>query len=63
MIYAFNFNIKYFQGRHLLDLLLEQSTTDKVLNKMNGCIQDFISEKVLDPQSIAISKTLTVKVF
>ncbi|KAL3986008.1 hypothetical protein ACH3XW_41010 [Acanthocheilonema viteae] len=46
-------------GRYLIDLLLEQSITDKVLNKMNSYIHDFISEKMLDPQTIAISKTLT----
>uniref|UniRef100_A0AAF5PT77 Bm4368 n=2 Tax=Wuchereria bancrofti TaxID=6293 RepID=A0AAF5PT77_WUCBA len=46
-------------GRYLLDFILEQSDTDKVLNKMNACIQDFISEKVLDPQTVAICKTLT----
>ncbi|EJD73905.1 hypothetical protein LOAG_18707 [Loa loa] len=46
-------------GRYLLNFLLDQSTTDKVLNKVNACIQDFISEKVLDPQTVAISKTLT----
>ncbi|VDK70482.1 unnamed protein product [Litomosoides sigmodontis] len=45
-------------GRHLLNFLLEPSTSDKVLNKMNSCIQEFISEKVLDPQTIPISKTL-----
>ncbi|VDN90986.1 unnamed protein product [Brugia pahangi] len=48
-------------GRYLLNFLLEQSDTDKVLNKMNICIQDFISEKVLDPQTVAICKTLTVR--
>uniref|UniRef100_A0A0R3QPA1 KAT8 regulatory NSL complex subunit 3 n=1 Tax=Brugia timori TaxID=42155 RepID=A0A0R3QPA1_9BILA len=50
-------------GRYLLNFLLEQSDTDKVLNKMNICIQDFISEKVLDPQTVAICKTLTMKDF
>ncbi|MCP9257058.1 DB module [Dirofilaria immitis] len=46
-------------GRYLLDFFLEQNSTDKTLNKMNACIQDFISEKVIDPQTIPISKTLT----
>ncbi|CAG9540512.1 unnamed protein product [Cercopithifilaria johnstoni] len=46
-------------GLHLLDLLLEQNTTDKILNKVNSYIHDFVSEKVLDPQTTAISKTLT----
>uniref|UniRef100_A0A915PQM1 Bm4368 n=1 Tax=Setaria digitata TaxID=48799 RepID=A0A915PQM1_9BILA len=46
-------------GRYLLDVFLEQSTDDKVLNKTNAYIRDFILEKVVDPQTIAISKTLS----
>lgn len=62
MTSSLRFIMKYFQGRHLLNFLLEPSTTDKVLNKMNSCIQEFVSEKVLDPQTIPISKTLAVRI-
>ncbi|VDN03426.1 unnamed protein product [Thelazia callipaeda] len=45
-------------GRNLLDLLLDKNSDDKILNKVNSHIQDFLTIKPLDPEGAAISKTL-----
>lgn len=47
----------------MLDLLLNANSDDKILNKMNTHIHDFIGEKVFDPQTAAIAKTLNVFLF
>ncbi|VDN56140.1 unnamed protein product [Dracunculus medinensis] len=47
--------------RHLIDLILKKDSYDKIKSLIQP-IRDFILSKVYDPQTIAISKTLSVSV-